>query len=557
MVSRMIAKTFSLMGLLSLLLTFGCGADSPGTLRVVFNVADGEQNDGLLATSDFVELEIVIEGDALAVPIRNVFSASTRSARVSSLPAGTNYRVSVFGLKASDSGMTQASFYGASGHFDMTGGEVRTLPIQIGRSNCISANNISGLNTRPGGNFDMNEARDGFATAVLPDGRILVIGGGQVDEMRRVVTPSATIEVFDPIYGDFRLLDYQLTTPRAYHSATTLPDGSVLVFGGVTGENGGSVAVTAELILPNSDFPVLTLNLATADLTRYHHDALRLHSDGSVLIVGGYDSAHNLTASVIRYFPDTREFVAQGALSSPRAFGGLGTLKLPGYPAVYASGLTTNALSNTVELFSTLPGQGATGGPACNGGIAPDPRVGCFVVYEDLDIARSHFEMLTTYGGKELLFLGGYTDAVGIETTNSVERFRQEPTGALLVERLAELPFSAAELAGHAIESVTGIRRGLQSYLVAGGRSELSVTNGSVRIEESAVSDNAAGSYVVTSLDAPCKLPEARTNLVMVGNGTLPLLLLGGHRYDGGQQGWVSTKRAEVYFTGFNAVVTQ
>ena len=83
------------------------------------------------------------------------------------------------------------------------------------------------------------------------------------------------------------------------------------------------------------------------------------------------------------------------------------------------------------------------------------------------------------------------------------------------------------------------------------------MTNGSVRIEESAVVDGAPGSYVITSLDAPCKLPEARTNLIMVGNGTLPLLLLGGHRYDGGQQGWVSTKRAEVYFTGFNAIVTQ
>lgn len=557
MVSRMILNVVALIGFVSLVMMPGCGGDDQGSVRIVFNIADGEQNEGLLANPDFVELEIVIEGDALLVPIRNVFTASSGAGRVSSLPAGTNYRVSVFGLKASGAGMTRASFYGASGLFNMSGSEMRTLPIQIGRSDCISPNNISGLNTRPGGNFDMNEARDGFATAVLPDGRILIIGGGQVDEMRRVVTPSATIEVYDPIYGDFRLLDYQLGTARAYHSATTLPDGSVLVFGGVTGENGGAVADTAELIMPDGPIPVLPINLEREDFTRYHHDALPLHSDGSVLIAGGYDSAHNLTDSVIRYFPNTREFVSQGPLSSPRAFGALGSLQLPGYPAVYASGRTNDALANTVELFSTLPGQGAIGGAACNDGSTPNARVGCFVVYEDLDVPRSHFEMLTTYGGRELLFIGGYIDAQGIETTNSVERFRQEQNGSLLVERLAELPFPAAEMAAHSIQPVAGVRRGLQSYLVAGGLSERSVTNQSVRIEESTVSDNLPGSYVITSLDTPCKLPEARTNLVMVGNDASLLLLLGGHNYDGQEDGWVARKRAEVYFTGFTAVVNQ
>jgi hypothetical protein len=104
---------------------------------------------------------------------------------------------------------------------------------------------------------------------------------------------------------------------------------------------------------------------------------------------------------------------------------------------------------------------------------------------------------------------------------------------------------------------VAGVRRSLQSYLVAGGFSERSVINQSVRIEESTVSDNLPGSYVITSLETPCKLPEARTNLVMVGNDASLLLLLGGHKYDGNEEAWVAVKRAEVYFTGFTAVVNQ
>ncbi len=557
MVENMMFKVCTAVGLIALIFTLGCGPEEPGSVRIALNTSDCEQVEALTQAPDFVQLEVVVEGDALLVPIRNIFPAATGSARVSSLPAGTNYRVSVFGMKSSDAGMTQASFYGASGLFDVGGGENKTVPIQIGRADCICANNISGLNPRPGGNYDMIEKRDGFATAVLPDGRVLIIGGGAIDDMRRVSTPSATIEVFDPLYGDFRLLDYRLATARAYHSATTLPDGSVLVFGGVTGENGGAVADTAELILPDGEIPVVSLPLSGADFTRYHHEALRFEGDGSVLIVGGYDSAHNLTRSVLRYFPDTREFVPQGPLSSPRAHGALGAIQLPGYPAVYASGRTTDALSNTVELFSTLPGQGASGGPACNDGRTPDARVGCFVIYEDLDIPRSHFQMLTTYGGRELLFIGGYVDALGVDTTNSIERFRQEQSGSLLVERLSELPFSGAEMAAHAVKPVTGVRGGLQSYLVAGGRSELSVTNGSVRIEESAQLDGTPASYVLTSLENQCKLPEARANLVMVSNGSLPLLLLGGHRYDGGERGWVATQRVEVYFSDFQAVVGQ
>ncbi|MGB0647542.1 MAG: kelch repeat-containing protein [Bradymonadia bacterium] len=555
MVNAILRFRILFISTLALMVAVGCGPEERGTVQIVFNLADGEANAQLLSSEDLFELEIVVEGDPLTTPIRKIFKASPRSARIPSLPAGQNYRVSVFGLNRPSGGMTESSFYGSSGLFDVDGSSVTRVPVQLGRADCISPNNIAGINP-DGGAFDMVEKRDGFATAVLPDGRVLIIGGGEIDQTRRVNRPKSTIEVFDPLYGDFRLLDFQLSTPRAYHTATTLADGSVLVFGGITGENGGTVATNAELIYPDADFPIVPVTLENQAFTRYHHEAVRL-DDGSVLIAGGYDNAFNLTATVIRYFPDGR-IVPQGPLSSPRAHGAMARTSIAGYPAAYASGLTDNALSETVELFSTLEGQGVDGnGLRCNDGSTPGDDVGCFVDYEDLAVPRSHFEMLSTYRGKELLFIGGYTDVVASQTTNIVERFRQKADGGLMVERVGELPFATAELAAHAVTSPASPRGSLQTYLVAGGRDSLSVSNGAVRIEESPFENDQEANYVITSLEQECRLPEARANLVMVSNESLPLLLIGGHRYDGEVMGWAATARAEVYFPSFKAIVGQ
>ena len=71
--------------------------------------------------------------------------------------------------------------------------------------------------------------------------------------------------------------------------------------------------------------------------------------------------------------------VPQGPLSSPRAHGALGRISLGGYPAAYASGLTDNALSSSVELFSTLPGQGPLMVRPATMAVHPAVTLGVFV----------------------------------------------------------------------------------------------------------------------------------------------------------------------------------
>ena len=73
------------------------------------------------------------------------------------------------------------------------------------------------------------------ASVGLPDGRVLVIGGyavGEATRARSVAAPLASVQAYDP--RDDAWTDLApLATPRARHAAALLPDGRVAVLGGM------------------------------------------------------------------------------------------------------------------------------------------------------------------------------------------------------------------------------------------------------------------------------------------------------------------------------------
>jgi len=129
----------------------------------------------------------------------------------------------------------------------------------------------------------MHVARVDAAAAILPDGRVLVMGGD--DNYEHVV---ATAEVYDPRRGT-----WTLTTPmhgaRAQAEATTLVDGRVLVAGGVTfagPADGRPYAIPAdgcEIYDPRRATWTRTGSLLNA---RFGHGQVRLRN-GRVLVAGG------------------------------------------------------------------------------------------------------------------------------------------------------------------------------------------------------------------------------------------------------------------------------
>ena len=76
----------------------------------------------------------------------------------------------------------------------------------------------------------MSVSRAGHTLTLLPDGRVLAAGGG-ASLGQGYVLHSAT-EIFDPVTNTWSP-GPELSEPRSQHSATLLPDGSVLLAGGI------------------------------------------------------------------------------------------------------------------------------------------------------------------------------------------------------------------------------------------------------------------------------------------------------------------------------------
>ncbi|MGB2716354.1 MAG: kelch repeat-containing protein, partial [Vicinamibacterales bacterium] len=135
----------------------------------------------------------------------------------------------------------------------------------------------------------LTQGRAWHTSTILPDGRVLIVGG--IDARGRAL---GSAEIFDPALQTFQTISIPNLTPRARHSATLLTDGRVLIAGG----SDGDLLDDAELWNPETGTVVSTKTLLSNP--RRDHTAT-LRGDGTVAISGGFDRA-GLRPTVVDVF---------------------------------------------------------------------------------------------------------------------------------------------------------------------------------------------------------------------------------------------------------------
>jgi hypothetical protein len=156
----------------------------------------------------------------------------------------------------------------------------------------------------------MTTARTAHTATLLPDGKVLIAGGLHFDVIGGYPN-LASAELYDPSAGTFTATG-SMTVVRAFHAATMLGSGKVLIAGGGFWFS----AASAELYDPVARTFTATGSMIAA---RAFHAATLLPS-GIVLVAGGDDPAGGMTlASAELYDPASGTFAATGRMTTARS----------------------------------------------------------------------------------------------------------------------------------------------------------------------------------------------------------------------------------------------
>jgi hypothetical protein len=197
----------------------------------------------------------------------------------------------------------------------------------------------------------MSTARDGHTATTLPDGRIVLIGGfpGEGSSV------LASIDVVDASSGRLRAAG-QLLQARGGHATAALPDGRLLVAGGWVSPHRYTAKV--EIVDPRTWTVTRGPDLPWAGDAL---DAVTL-DDGRVLVTGGQVRPGVATASAAVYEPVTGAWEAADAMTTPR-FKHFSLRLDDGRVLVIGGTIDDQRLLATTELFDSATGRFSAGPP--------------------------------------------------------------------------------------------------------------------------------------------------------------------------------------------------
>ncbi len=317
---------------------------------------------------------------------------------------------------------------------------ILVVALAAGGAACSSSSSPQGVASTGGAPAGLTASgtgavRTGHAAALLPDGRVL-LAGGLVDG-----AAASSAELFDPATGTFTGTG-PLATARANATATVLLDGRVLVAGGDDGA-GGSLA-SAELydVAAGAFSPAGSLGAA-----RTRQTATRL-AGGHVLVLGGRADATTVLAGAEEYTP------------APGGAGAFG----PALPLAAARARHTATLLGDGSLL-VAGGEDGTGAPLAPAQASERYLPGDGTAPTDGAMAARSRHTATLLPGGKVLLVGGWDGEAelasaelydpsgdGFDPAPSLEGARADQTATLLPE--GRVVIAGGVSGGDAIDSV-------------------------------------------------------------------------------------------------------
>jgi hypothetical protein len=247
----------------------------------------------------------------------------------------------------------------------------------------------------------------GSAT-LLPTGEILVFGG--LDEKDPAVV-NATTELLDPLSGGVRVIAQPLPG-RLHHTMTLAANDKLVVAGGV--EWYGKAFHSSDRVDVYAPFAHAWSRAAPLLQARSDHGAAAL-KDGRVLVTGGNFGTLPLASSEI-YDPRSDMWTAAAPLPEPRIRFSIATL--PDGRVLVVGGLS--------KLGFALASS-----------VIYDPRRDTWSAGPDMSVARVQQAMAVLRSG-DVMIIGGQKDAAGSAERYDVARNAFVPAGTLVEPRLIE-----------------------------------------------------------------------------------------------------------------------
>lgn len=444
------------------------------------------------------------------------------------IPLVEDFRLVVTGHKGSPDAPIAA--IGVSAAHDLTGAE-ETVPIRVPFALVDSFYRTTNL-SEPDSCSSLQVTRFGATATYLPSSGTVLIVGGEDRTADGTFQFSRSVELYNPADGTFRkAAELPASLARAFHTATLLADGRVLVAGGeslIFDQQNQPIreALRTALIIdprdPNDVKVDPNRDVVPMQRKRTGHSAARL-ADGRVVVAGGRDFTPSsnprdqlFVAEVEIFDPDKKIFLlpddGTGAstvkLSQPRA-GHSGLLLGTGRDVLLAGGYNSTGVLRSAEVLRFGESRVRV--------VTSSVTLGVGALFHAASLMDDGRVLLS--GGYDSLEDGIPAAALPRNASNDVEMLEfRDATGLIGVTCRATMT------TGRGFHTQAGIGRSNAVFI--GGRGQDGMPHASAEVVPLT-----AGASCFASTPKVIEMAEARTDHVSVSLGSGEVLVVGGRKH--------------------------